>query len=99
MVFVPKTTSGKIARAWYRKAFQNNGLNAIYKKSFGTNNAITNENMSPMEIEPTSAISPNEASVTQQQQQHQQQQHPGNAKDIRNMDKSVILKKLITDIS
>lgn len=91
---VPKTTSGKIARAWCRKAFQNNSLNAIYKKSFSTNNATTNERMSPMEIEPTSATSPNEAPDTQQQQQP-----PGNAKDIRNMDKSVILKKLTTDIS
>jgi acyl-CoA synthetase (AMP-forming)/AMP-acid ligase II len=31
---VPKTTSGKIARAWCRKAFIDNSLEVVYRKSF-----------------------------------------------------------------
>jgi len=34
---VPKTTSGKIARAWCRKAFLASSLDAVYRKSFKTN--------------------------------------------------------------
>lgn len=31
---IPKTTSGKIARAWCRKAFLDNTLDVVYRKSF-----------------------------------------------------------------
>jgi len=31
---VPKTTSGKIARAWCRKAFVDNSLDVVYRRSF-----------------------------------------------------------------
>lgn len=45
---VPKTTSGKIARAWCRKGFLANTLDVVYRKSFKTN-------QSSFEIEPAAA--------------------------------------------
>ncbi len=39
---IPKTTSGKIARAWCRKAFMNKTLNSIYSTSFSNNQQESN---------------------------------------------------------
>jgi hypothetical protein len=44
---VPKTTSGKIARSWCRKAFLANTLEVVFRKEFKTNT------MSSLEIEQT----------------------------------------------
>lgn len=46
---VPKTTSGKIARSWCRKAFLAGTLQVVYKKSFG-------ENVSSLELEKLEAL-------------------------------------------
>ena len=89
---VPKTTSGKIARAWCRKAFQSNTLKSVYHKSFKqkTTSMETDDNagmttqqqkQKPMEIEPSSS---NPA---------------GSNHAMRNMSKQQIRKKLILDIS
>mmetsp|Transcript_27901 Transcript_27901/g.41180 ORF Transcript_27901/g.41180 Transcript_27901/m.41180 type:complete len:725 (+) Transcript_27901:22-2196(+) len=53
---ISKTTSGKIARAWCRKAFLGNTLQVVYRKEFV-------KNISSMEIEtpsPSRALSPDE---------------------------------------
>lgn len=53
---ISKTTSGKIARAWCRKAFLGNTLQVVYRKEFV-------KNISSMEIEtpsPARALSPEE---------------------------------------
>lgn len=47
---VPKTSSGKIARAWCRKAFISETLDVVYRKAFKT--------LGSLEIEQTSAPSP-----------------------------------------
>lgn len=47
---VPKTSSGKIARAWCRKAFVSKTLDVVYRKSFKTSGSL--------EIEQTPTPSP-----------------------------------------
>eukprot|EP00563_Minutocellus_polymorphus_P004895 CAMPEP_0181045032 /NCGR_PEP_ID=MMETSP1070-20121207/13587_1 /TAXON_ID=265543 /ORGANISM="Minutocellus polymorphus, Strain NH13" /LENGTH=834 /DNA_ID=CAMNT_0023123525 /DNA_START=136 /DNA_END=2636 /DNA_ORIENTATION=- len=90
---IPKTTSGKIARSWCRKAYIAASLNAVYKKSFrveasGTPSFVA-ESQSTSSSAPTSTPS---AAVP-----------PVAAKSvdpevIRNMGKDAILKKLVGDV-
>lgn len=49
---VPKTSSGKIARSWCRKAFVAGTLNVVYRKNFATTSKAS------LEIEPNDTSSP-----------------------------------------
>ena len=46
---VPKTTSGKIARAWCRKGYLANTLNVVYRKDYKKNEVSTSEIDHPVE--------------------------------------------------
>ena len=93
---VPKTSSGKIARAWCRKAFQSNTLKSIHHKSFKQKSSSIENN-------------DNARMTTQQQQQKLQEQpmeiessssNPGASNHaMRNMSKQQIQQRLILDIS
>mmetsp|Transcript_25766 Transcript_25766/g.52385 ORF Transcript_25766/g.52385 Transcript_25766/m.52385 type:complete len:793 (+) Transcript_25766:135-2513(+) len=82
---IPKTTSGKIARSWCRKAYIGATLDVVYSKSFRVNASESNgresQGMKPLEISsnhpPTKSVDP---------------------QAIRDMDKSAILKSLIDDV-
>ena len=86
---VPKTTSGKIARAWCRKGFLAGTLQAVYKKSF-------KDQTSTFEIEPGDGgglsgggtASSSNAPLSK-----------AKINEIRNMSKEDILDKLRTDVS
>ena len=92
---IPKTTSGKIARAWCRKAFLSNTLQSVYMKSFETssNDAAAVEgnkstaNMKPLEME--HPLTTPSIAITEDV----------DANDIRSMDRSLILDKLIAEIA
>lgn len=80
----PKTSSGKIARAWCRKALVTNTLQVVYRKSFRANN----ESRSPLEIEGTqkTAIAANRMASEQ------------DIALLRSMSKAEILAKLQSDV-
>ena len=91
---VPKTTSGKIARAWCRKAFSGKKLDIIFMKSFEEKENIeknidnSNSNVGdvqPLEIEQASA--PPSSSMDGY-----------TADEIRSMDLLSIQDKLLSDI-
>jgi len=89
---IPKTTSGKIARAWCRKAFVANTLDFVYKKTYkeimeGTGG--TSSNIESMEIEnspgaPQPPTSSNMSKYT--------------ASEIRAMDSATIRQNILVDI-
>eukprot|EP00565_Helicotheca_tamesis_P007427 CAMPEP_0185725862 /NCGR_PEP_ID=MMETSP1171-20130828/2004_1 /TAXON_ID=374046 /ORGANISM="Helicotheca tamensis, Strain CCMP826" /LENGTH=777 /DNA_ID=CAMNT_0028394083 /DNA_START=30 /DNA_END=2363 /DNA_ORIENTATION=- len=79
---IPKTTSGKIARAWCRKGFVNKTLDSVYTKSFKFNSQESD--MEPLEIEqnrPNPRVAPKV-----------------DAETIRNMDRKDIMEMLINDV-
>ena len=88
---IPKTTSGKIARSWCRKAYVGGTLDAVYKKSFRVEASATpsfgTESESGTSNAPTSATKapPNAAKSV-------------DPETIRKMDKQAILKKLLGDV-
>ena len=94
---IPKTTSGKIARSWCRKAYVGGTLDAVYKKSFrleanGTP-SFGAQSQSGSSDAPASAATGASASAV-----------PTAAKSvdpesIRNMGKKAILEKLVADVS
>mmetsp|Transcript_43917 Transcript_43917/g.49765 ORF Transcript_43917/g.49765 Transcript_43917/m.49765 type:complete len:802 (-) Transcript_43917:24-2429(-) len=84
---VPKTSSGKIARAWCRKGYLAGSLQIVYKKSFKKNGSTT------FEIEKSSeqgkqSISNNTNPLTQDKIQ-----------ELREMGKKEIIDKLKSDIA
>jgi len=80
---VPKTTSGKIARAWCRKAFVGKTLDIVYSKAYKVGVVV------PDNFESAGAQTlVNAASATA----------PVDPKVIRQMDKRDILEKLINDV-
>ena len=81
---VPKTTSGKIARAWCRKGFLGGSLQVVYRKSF-------KKSTSNFEIEQSGASSA--------QQQTAVSLTPAQISELRSMDRQDILKKLMDDVS
>jgi hypothetical protein len=83
---VPKTSSGKIARAWCRKAFVGKTLNAVYQKSF-------KHQVGVLEIEngaTTSSQRPTTNTTTLTSTQ---------VEKLRHMDKKDLLQRLVTDIA
>jgi acyl-CoA synthetase (AMP-forming)/AMP-acid ligase II/acyl carrier protein len=52
---VPKTSSGKIARAWCRKGFLAGTLQTVYKKSFKGDRAVTSFEVEPGQTAPLQA--------------------------------------------
>jgi acyl-CoA synthetase (AMP-forming)/AMP-acid ligase II len=80
---VPKTSSGKIARAWCRKGFLTDSLQTVYKKSF---RSIP---MSSIEIEQSNGVNPPKPN-------HRPKK---DAATIRGMSREEILGSLTTDIS
>ena len=85
---VPKTSSGKIARSWCRKAYIAGTLNIVYKKSFKTET-------SSLEIEPDN----NDTKNQQLSSINEQQGVANDAAAIRAMSKENIMKMLITDVA
>jgi acyl carrier protein len=84
---VPKTSSGKIARSWCRKAYIAGTLHTVYLKSFKTE-------VSNLEME--------KGNNTKEQQPSNETETPQATSDalaIRAMSKDNILKMLITDVS
>lgn len=84
---VPKTSSGKIARAWCRKAYVKNTLQVVYRKSFKAA-ATNNSSMASLEIE---SDQPSKSPAT-----------PANDVDIdtiRAMAKKDLLQRLTQDLS
>jgi hypothetical protein len=84
---VPKTSSGKIARSWCRKAYIAGTLHTVYLKSFKTE-------VSNLEME--------QGNNTKEQQPSNETETPQATSDalaIRAMSKDNILKMLITDVS
>jgi acyl-CoA synthetase (AMP-forming)/AMP-acid ligase II/acyl carrier protein len=57
---VPKTSSGKIARAWCRKGFLAGTLKAVYRKSFASGAAST------FEVESSAMVAPSSAPLTKE---------------------------------
>ena len=87
---IPKTSSGKIARSWCRKAYVAGTLNSVYQKSFKTAETST------LEIESGNGI-PDDP----QQQVPNANVKPPVATDaltIRAMSKDHIMKMLVTDV-
>jgi len=80
---VPKTTSGKIARAWCRKGFLASSLEVVYRKSFKDNKA------SSFEIEQGASGGTSNQAVAD----------PEKVKEIRAMDKKDLVSKLRSDIA
>eukprot|EP00554_Chaetoceros_debilis_P015284 CAMPEP_0194124154 /NCGR_PEP_ID=MMETSP0150-20130528/57438_1 /TAXON_ID=122233 /ORGANISM="Chaetoceros debilis, Strain MM31A-1" /LENGTH=762 /DNA_ID=CAMNT_0038817741 /DNA_START=36 /DNA_END=2324 /DNA_ORIENTATION=+ len=80
---VPKTTSGKIARTWCRRAFIENKLNSIYVATFNDDKKLT----SSFEIDQDNPV--NGAGG----------RSPVNPETIRSLDKKEIMTRLKSDIS
>jgi len=95
---VQKTSSGKIARAWCRKAFLNNTFVSVYTQSFQKNPT----EMTPLEIEDNG--SGKEVILEEYDRMRtdvivsDDDGKPGGG-DIRSLDKAVILDRLKHDIS
>lgn len=89
---VPKTTSGKIARAWCRKAFLSKSLQVIFSKSLDVD-----ENLKPpMNDEPGTFLKPMEIEASASQTRSP---IVNNSKsDVRSMEDNEILGKLTTEI-
>jgi acyl-CoA synthetase (AMP-forming)/AMP-acid ligase II len=85
---VPKTSSGKIARSWCRKAYIAGTLNIVYQKSFKVETTS-------LEIEQDQTVTEHQPPATT----NQQQGVSNNAIAIRAMNKETILKMLVTDVS
>jgi hypothetical protein len=83
---VPKTSSGKIARAWCRKGFVAGTLKVVYRKSFKTSTSF-------LEIEPTEDGSPGSTNCSTARPA----MNAGDAEKIRAMTKEEILGKLTSD--
>jgi hypothetical protein len=84
---VPKTSSGKIARAWCRKGFVADTLKVVYRKSFKSNTSF-------LEIEPTeNGGSPGNTNCSTSIPA----MSASNAETIRAMSKEEILGKLASD--
>jgi acyl-CoA synthetase (AMP-forming)/AMP-acid ligase II len=84
---VPKTSSGKIARAWCRKGFVAGTLKVVYRKSFKSD-------MSSFEIEPTEDGSKGKTTCNTGIPMS-----AGGAETIRAMSKEALLGKLTSDVS
>ena len=85
---VPKTSSGKIARAWCRKGYVNGTLQVVYQTSFKDGTPA------PLEIEPNNGTSTHSAAKVDGGATGKK-----DAATIRAMSKEDILKSLINDIS
>jgi hypothetical protein len=85
---VPKTSSGKIARAWCRKGFVAGTLKVVYRKSFKSNTSF-------LEIEPTEDGSPGSTNCSTGRPA--MTMSAGDAERIRAMSKEAILGKLTSD--
>ena len=83
---IPKTTSGKIARSWCRKAYVNTTLDVVYRKSFRVKAGEPNSQGKQGTTEPLEISSTDPTSNLVDPQA------------IRDMDKSAILRKLINDV-
>lgn len=83
---VPKTSSGKIARAWCRKGFVAGTLKVVYRKSFKSNTSF-------LEIEPTEDGSPGSTKCSTSRPA----MSAVDVESIRAMSKEVILGKLASD--
>ena len=84
---VPKTSSGKIARAWCRKAYLGGTLEVVYRKSFKA------QSSSPLELDSNSNNgAPITSAVTKPLSKNE-------AIRIRTASKEEILAKLVTDVS
>lgn len=80
---VPKTSSGKIARSWCRKAYVGKTLKVVYRHAFKSTDGAE-----PLEVEPTTAAStPDPSSV------------PLNADAIRALSRAELKSKLVADVS
>lgn len=84
---VPKTSSGKIARSWCRKAYIGGTLHIVYQKSFKTET-------SNLEIEQD-----NNSKVQPPSNENDTPQPANDALAIRAMSKDNIMKMLVTDVS
>lgn len=85
---VPKTSSGKIARAWCRKGFLGGTLSIVYKKAF--------KNMASLEIEGNGTPG---ASNGQDQGHQQVSLTKDKIEELRAMDKKDIVAKLVVDVN
>ena len=89
---IPKTTSGKIARSWCRKAYVGGTLDAVHRKSFRVEASATPsfgaDSESGTSNAPTSATSASPSAAAKSV----------DPETIRNMDKQAILKKLVEDV-
>jgi acyl-CoA synthetase (AMP-forming)/AMP-acid ligase II len=89
---VPKTSSGKIARAWCRKGFLAGTLKVVYKKSFATksNGGNSNSNgISSFEIEGGSQANEGNSSTLTKEK----------IAELRAMDKTELTNKLRLDVA
>ena len=84
---VPKTSSGKIARAWCRKGFLAGTLRTVYRKSFKENGASVFEIEGPSN-EGTAIVSSSNAPLTEIQIQ-----------ELRAMSKKELMDKLRMDVA
>ena len=103
---VPKTRSGKIARAWCRKAYNDGSLKVIHHESFHNNNgpeAVDVAPQVPLEIEgpannPAAATTNDTATAATTTPSP-----PPNTKltpdQVRNLSKEEIIRRLIVDLS
>lgn len=85
---VPKTSSGKIARAWCRKGFVGGTLKIVFRLSFKSET-------SPFEIE----MGSNGNGSTATSAKSNERCSPEEAAKIRQMDKAEILSKLTSDVA
>lgn len=87
---IPKTTSGKIARSWCRKAYLANTLQSVYRKDVKITKILPDEYGLPVDDEnathPFEMDSPKPINAT-------------NAQEIRDMSLSEIRKRLKNDVS
>jgi len=92
---VPKTSSGKIARAWCRKGFLAGTLNVVFSKSFKkmTSMEIDGTSAAPLGSEAMSGVVPGGASASQGPIT------PDKIEELRAMSKKEIIKKLIADVN
>jgi len=83
---IPKTSSGKIARSWCRKAFVAKKLSSIYEKSYSefktTQDSSDEKRVKAFEIEQNKVV-----------------ENSTKGADVRKLDKEIILGKLLADIS
>ena len=81
---VPKTSSGKIARAWCRKSYVNGSLAVLFRHSFKLD-------VSPLEIEPVGAENAPQSAAKKSSEE--------NIAELRALSRDEILTKLALDLS